>query len=609
MHGKRPFLGELPLMKLHARSRFLLFSAIPLLLAILLFLAMAFAPRGAARTGARSKTAPTAAAFYEPDTVQDIHLTIKEADLKRMHDALPERIYVPGQFRWGDVRLQNVAIRYKGNSSSQPNAPFKKSFLIKFGEYVKSQRFLGLNRVALDNGIQFGGLFSEVLILEVLRDLGVPVSRANYAKVYVNGQYKGVYVNVERIDECFVQRSFEDPSGVLYKVHMGGPGADLGVVGADPAVYGMAFEAKTHKETAGFHDLAQLIVDINGTSDQDIVAKLEEVLELDDFLSQMAVLVLAGAFDQYTGWQPHNYYLYHEPRSDRWSYIPWDLDVGFVADAFGHVPVLEAWNANYPIPVKPRPLLERIVNNETLLARYREKALHVLETYFHPERIERRLDELYALIKDDLAEDPFPPGRITVPTDRSHEDPITDMKAFARLRHAKARRELDDNLVTEPIDMAQMRQHGPFPGRPGVPGGPGGPRGMVGPGRPGDPRAMSGPGRPGGPGGPGMAPTPGKPSEEDPTDLRVRVAAEGVVLTWTDNATHAQVHILQRCLAADGDAFSNVLPIHRPASQATDVNVRPGDTYRYRVYAIAPFPDGRMVCSGPSNVVTVAVPR
>ena len=65
-----------------------------------------------------------------------------------MHDALPERIYVPGTFRWGDVKLKNVGIRYKGNSSSRPKQRHKRSFLIKVNEFEKGTRFLGLRRIA-----------------------------------------------------------------------------------------------------------------------------------------------------------------------------------------------------------------------------------------------------------------------------------------------------------------------------------------------------------------------------------------------------------------------------------------------------------------------------
>ena len=92
---------------------------------------------------------------------------------------------------------------------------------------TKDQQFLGLRHVALDNGIQFGSLFSERLITDALRGVGVRASRCNYARVYLNGKHAGVYVNVERIDKSFIQGHFKADTGFLFKVDEGGPGTDL----------------------------------------------------------------------------------------------------------------------------------------------------------------------------------------------------------------------------------------------------------------------------------------------------------------------------------------------------------------------------------------------
>ena len=170
------------------------------------------------------------AAFFQPGKVQVIHLDVSESNLARMKAALPERIYVPADFRWGEQTIRNVGVRYKGNSSSQPNQRHKRSFLIKFNEFEKGQRFLGLKRVAMDNGVQFGSLFSEQLITRILDELDIVASRANFARLYLNGKFHGVYTNVERIDSVFLANHFADPGGPLYKIDEGGPGCDLGPV-------------------------------------------------------------------------------------------------------------------------------------------------------------------------------------------------------------------------------------------------------------------------------------------------------------------------------------------------------------------------------------------
>src|SRR4051794_3815558 len=73
--------------------------------------------------------------FFDPGSVQTIHLQIAPKDLERLHQALPERLCVPGTFRWGDQKVEHVGIRYKGNSSTSPDPTHKRSYLVAFSEY------------------------------------------------------------------------------------------------------------------------------------------------------------------------------------------------------------------------------------------------------------------------------------------------------------------------------------------------------------------------------------------------------------------------------------------------------------------------------------------
>jgi len=284
----------------------------------------------------------------------------------------------------------------------------------------------------------------------------------------------------------------------------------------------------------------------------------------------MAVMLYAGAFDQLTGWNPHNYYLYHEPRSDRWHYLPSDLDVGFADNAFGQVPVISEWNAAWPIPGgPPRPLIERIVDDPRLLARYRHLADGILEKHFHPDVLCPKVDALYERIQGDLASDPFPPRRITNPADRDYESIVASIKAFVRQRYDTARAQLD-NPGARPAVVTHM----PHPGH-----------------------------------GPQPGPQPGPPSADAPSELRVAVCSPtSVTLQWTANARDAAAYIVQRAVGEQGREFDNY--IGQPGAdviEATDDRVAPGETYRYRVYAIRPTPNGPQG-TGVSNTILVHVP-
>lgn len=386
----------------------------------------------------------TQARFYSPSLVQTIHLRVKTEDLHRMIKALPKRIYVPGSFEWQGRTIANAGIRYKGNSSSSTSQRHKRSFLVKFDEYDEAKRFAGLQRISLDNAVQFGSLFSEQIMTDILRDLGVITHRCNFARLFLNGEFHGVYVNVERIDETFIDQHLPDQNGPLFKVDEGGPACNLKFIGDDLAPYKKTFNLKNNATTGATAKLVDLIRSINHTDASGFREMLESKLEVDDFLRTTAVLLFSGGFDQLTGFQPHNYYLYLDTIEDRWRYIPWDLDVGFTETAFGRINVLADWHAAWPSPRtgSPNPLLERIIADPVLLSRYRKIAREILETYFKPEHICSVIDKQYALIAEDLKSDPFPKRRVTSQQNEDYDDIVASMKDFMRKRYALARTQL-----------------------------------------------------------------------------------------------------------------------------------------------------------------------
>ena len=505
--------------------------------------------------------------FYQLDQVQAIHLEVSEKNLSKMKAALPKRIYVPATFRCRGRTIEKVGVRYKGNSSSQPRQQHKRSFLIKFNEYEKGQTFLGLQRVALDNGVQFGSLFSEPIITSILRDLDLKASRCNHAQLYLNGKFHGVYVNVERIDTVFTRNHFADGGGPLYKNDVGGAGANLGPVPADSArrgPRGLAFEPKSPAAWKDARDVLELIEKINGTDPKRFAEVIDSAIELDAFLKTMAVMLFSGAFDQLTGLGPHNFYLYHDPQTDRWNYLPWDLDVGFADNAFRRVPVISGWNAAWPtLGESPSPIVERIVRDPQLLARYRKVADEILEKHFHPDVLIPRFSAVFERIKKDLDRDPFPKRRATNPEDKSYDTIIASIHAFVRKRYETARTQLDNpGERPNPAQLAQRREQGPQPGRP---------------------------------------------SADAPTELRVTSSAGSVTLSWKDNTRGEVAHIVQRADGPDGVNFRNHIGKPGPnVTTATDTAVATGRIFRYRVYAVRPTPMGP-AGTGVSNVVTVKV--
>jgi len=213
--------------------------------------------------------------------------------------------------------------------------------------------------------------------------------------------------------------------------------------------------------------------------------------------------------------------------------------------------------------------MERVVSDSVLLQRYREHARAILEEWFRPEVLVPKLRGLYAQVSASLQEDPHPLRRVTVPSDAGIEDSLASMEKFIRARYALARAQLESPGSRPPPK--------PMPVEPGH----------------GD-----------------DGPTPGPPSADAPTNLRsVQVSADKVELRWVDNDQGEVACVVQRCVGGDCTNFMNAIGQGgNNISAATDRQVQPGMTYRYRVYAVFPTPRGPRG-SGVSNVVTVKVPE
>ena len=353
----------------------------------------------------------------------------------------------------------------------------------------------------------------------------------------------------------------------FYKVDEGGPGADLGPVPDQPDLpsrIGLTFEPKSSAARADAGDVLDLISKINQTPPDDFAAVMEETIDMDAFLQTMAVMLFSGDSDQLTGWNPHNYYLYHDLQRDRWHYLPWDLDVGFADNAFGRVAVISGWNAAWPIPGgPPRPLIERIVDNPQLLAHYRRFADEILEKHFHPQVLLPRIDALYAQVKEDLANDPFPHRRITNPEDRDYASVVASIKDFVRKRYATARAQLD-NPGAQPAIVRNARR---------------------------------------------QSPQPGPPSPDAPSELHVmaQTASSDHVALEGERPRCDGLH----CATRQRRTKPGVPQLHWQTGPQYRYGIRQQcccrQTYRYRVYAVRPTPAGPQG-TGLSNTITVHVP-
>ena len=164
------------------------------------------------------------------------------------------------------------------------------------------------------------------------RDAGVPAPRTAYARVFVTvpgkheRKYFGLYSLVENVDKNFVADRGLGKGGAIFKPSMPDLFADLG---DDWAAYEQSYDPKTDLDRRPRSVASSSSAGSSRkASDEEFAARLGDFIDLDEFARFLAVTAWIGDLDSIltTG---QNYYLFLDPKSGRFQFIPWDKDHTF----------------------------------------------------------------------------------------------------------------------------------------------------------------------------------------------------------------------------------------------------------------------------------------
>ena len=290
--------------------------------------------------------------------VAEVHISLSANNLNvLLGDSLYSDYHFPATFYYyssaHNDTIQNVGFRVRGNTSRSAN---KKSFKVSFNEYTQGKKFKGIEKMNLVGQHNDPSLLRYWMSLTTLNTNDLINSRSSYIKLYINGEYKGIYLNVEHIDDEFLEKRFiGDDHGNLYKCTWG---ADLKYKGSNQSSYYGPYELKTNKSTNDYSDLIQFIQTLNSISDADFPCFIEDYFEVELYLKTLAAEMIIGHWDGYA-FNKNNYYLYQQPSSGKFVFIEYDMDNTFGIDWFGIDWAnrdLNNWHSN------DRPLVERLLS-------------------------------------------------------------------------------------------------------------------------------------------------------------------------------------------------------------------------------------------------------
>ena len=345
--------------------------------------AVAFSPQIAAAMGDMGISMEYETKLFDTSSILTVNILMDDADWNDLLTNATAEEYYQCDVEIGGTTFYRVAIRPKGNTSltsiaSDPTTD-RYSFKLEFDHYVDGQTCFGLDKLILNNNYADATNMKEALIYDMYQYLGADASLYNYAKLSVNGEYWGVYLALEAVEDSFLLRNYGVQDGELYKpdsmniggggepggdfkaddmdfenmtppdmdredapqppdssgerpaenfdfpdgkggFSMGGGGADLNYTDDELDSYETIWDGEITDTTKADHK--RVVTALKNISEGN---DLEDYMDVDNLLRYMAVHIFSVNEDSLSGSMAHNYYLYEA--GGKLNLIPWDYNL------------------------------------------------------------------------------------------------------------------------------------------------------------------------------------------------------------------------------------------------------------------------------------------
>jgi spore coat protein CotH len=331
-----------------------------------------------------------------------------------------ERPKVKAIVREGGTVYTNVEVHLKGSAGSFRSIDDNPALTLNFEKYAPGQTFHGFHKISLNNSVQDRSYLTEKICRELFEAAGVPAPHAGFATLELNGRELGLRVMVEGWGKHFLKRYFDNPTGNLYD---GGFVQDV----SDRLNVNSGDDPNDHS------GLLALIGAYRESDPTRRFARLEETLDMDRFLSYVAMDVMECDWDGYA-MNHNNWRLFHDKGANKMVFMPHGLDQMFgVERTTPECRILPPMHGKIAAAVLSTPEGKR---------RYLERMAQLYTNVWNGEAIIKRVDQLAAVIRPAIVESVGPSVA------RYHDREVNALKERISQRDESLQRQLAAALST-----------------------------------------------------------------------------------------------------------------------------------------------------------------
>jgi spore coat protein CotH len=324
--------------------------------------------------------------IFSQSVLHETRLVLDPADWQALRERFDTNQFYAANISLDNEVVQQVGIRSRGKGSRSGTKPGLK---IDFNKYVRGQEFHNYKSLVLDNLTQDNTFLKEALSYAAFEAMGIAAPQISFTRLTVNDEYWGLYSLVEDISKPFLEQRFGQDDGNLFSYEYAFD-YRFAYTGDTVGIYiPLPFEPETNQDSLDPKGLIEFIRVASEAPDAGFVAAISPFLDVDRFLTHVAVENALAENDGIVGSQGmNNFYLYQYEDSTRFVFIPWDKDTSFSTDSY---PVLQG--------VAENVLARRLLSDPTQLKAYQD-ALRRAVAFVSLSYLGPKLEQAYAQIRE-----------------------------------------------------------------------------------------------------------------------------------------------------------------------------------------------------------------
>lgn len=213
---------------------------------------------------------------------------------------------------------------------------------------------------------------SDQVVRNIHLDMGQPASRGNFAELYINGEYWGLYNPCERIEEDMLQSNINN--------------VDWDVISDNEAKDGDDIE---------WNNLHRWLLR-NDVSTAANYAEIQSMVELENFTDYIILHIWMQNYD----WPRHNWYTARErTEQGKWLFLAWDVEYSFGSGVQGfrldQNTLDNATDRSHTIGL----LFAKLIENDDYTDYFWNRLNHHLDNALSEEHILMRLEEQMDIVR------------------------------------------------------------------------------------------------------------------------------------------------------------------------------------------------------------------